>query len=101
MPTTAAADQVSTGNQPLAMVLPRTVSLYVVNYRDDTISKVRTSDFKILGALPTRHHPVGHHDAASRQGCRYAGSLGLPSTERHVGRGRPPRSACDGFRIAP
>ena len=35
------------------------LSLYVVNYSSDTMSKVRASDLKVLQTLPTGHHPIG------------------------------------------
>jgi DNA-binding beta-propeller fold protein YncE len=53
-------------------------SLYVVNYQDGTISKVRTSDMEILQTVHSGVHPVGiTYDAATRQVwvANYAGSL--------------------------
>lgn len=53
-------------------------SLYVVNYEDGTVSKVRTSDMEILQTEPSGVHPVGiTYDAATRQiwVANYAGTL--------------------------
>jgi len=53
-------------------------SLYVVNYEDGTVSKVRTSDMKILQTEPTGVHPVGiTYDPVTRQVwvANYAGTL--------------------------
>lgn len=53
-------------------------SLYVVNYQDGTVSKVRTSDMKILQTEPSGVHPVGiTYDPATRQVwvANYAGTL--------------------------
>jgi YVTN family beta-propeller protein len=53
-------------------------SLYVVNYQDGTISKVRTSDMEILQTVTSGVHPVGiAYDPATRQVwvANYAGSL--------------------------
>ncbi len=53
-------------------------SLYVVNYEDGTVSKVRTSDMKILQTEPSGVHPVGiTYDPATRQVwvANYAGTL--------------------------
>jgi YVTN family beta-propeller protein len=53
-------------------------SLYVVNYQDGTVSKVRTSDMEILQTVNSGIHPVGiTYDADTRQVwvANYAGSL--------------------------
>jgi DNA-binding beta-propeller fold protein YncE len=53
-------------------------SLYVVNYADGTVSKVRTSDMVVLQTLYSGVHPVGiTYDPASRQVwvANYVGSL--------------------------
>ena len=55
-------------------------SLYVVNYQDGTVSKVRTADMAILQTLSTGVHPVGiTYDPATRQVwvANYAGSLSV------------------------
>jgi YVTN family beta-propeller protein len=68
-----------TGVETRSMVLaPDGDSLYVVNYRDGTVSKVRTSDMKILQTLKSGGHPVGiTYDAATRGiwVANYTGSL--------------------------
>ena len=53
-------------------------SLYVVNYEDGTVSKVRTSDMKILQTEQSGMHPVGiTYDPATRAVwvANYTGSL--------------------------
>ena len=53
-------------------------SLYVVNYQDGTISKVRTSDMEILQTVYSGTHPVGiTYDPDTRQVwvANYAGTL--------------------------
>ncbi|MEY4174189.1 MAG: hypothetical protein RI900_1354 [Actinomycetota bacterium] len=53
-------------------------SLYVVNYEDGTVSKVRTSDMEILQTEPSGVHPVGiTYDPVTRQiwVANYAGTL--------------------------
>ncbi len=53
-------------------------SLYVVNYEDGTVSKVRTSDMEILQTEQSGVHPVGiTYDPATRQVwvANYAGTL--------------------------
>jgi YVTN family beta-propeller protein len=53
-------------------------SLYVVNYEDGTVSKVRTSDMEILQTEQSGVHPVGiTYDPATRQVwvATYAGTL--------------------------
>jgi YVTN family beta-propeller protein len=71
--------QVHTGTQTRSMVLSEDgLSLYVVNYQDGTVSKVRTSDMKVLQTLPSGVHPVGiTYDPATRQVwvANYAGTL--------------------------
>ena len=55
-------------------------SLYVVNYLDGTVSKVRTADFAVLQTEPSGVHPVGiTYDPAMRQiwVANYAGSLSI------------------------
>lgn len=50
-----------TGSHPRTIVLaPDGRSLYVVNYESRTLSKVRTSDMRVIQTLVTRGtHPVG------------------------------------------
>jgi DNA-binding beta-propeller fold protein YncE len=55
-------------------------SLYVVNYLDGTVSKVRTADMAILQTEHSRVRPVGITcDAATRRVwvANYAGSLSV------------------------
>ena len=35
------------------------LSLYVVNYESDSMSKVRASDLSVLQTIATNHHPIG------------------------------------------
>lgn len=69
----------STGTETRSMALSDDgESLYVVNYQDGTISKVRTADMKILQTEHAGVHPVGiTYDAATRQVwvANYTGSL--------------------------
>ena len=71
--------KVRTGQQPRSMVLSEDgASLYVVNYEDGTVSKVRTSDMEILQTEPSGVHPVGiTYDPVTRQVwvANYAGTL--------------------------
>jgi YVTN family beta-propeller protein len=53
-------------------------SLYVVNYEDGTVSKVRTADMEILQTEPSGVHPVGiTYDPTTREVwvANYAGTL--------------------------
>ncbi len=53
-------------------------SLYVVNYQDGTVSKVRTSDMEVLQTVYSGVHPVGiTYDPGTRQVwvANYAGTL--------------------------
>ena len=34
-------------------------ALYVVNYHSDTVSKLRTSDLRVLQVVRTNRHPIG------------------------------------------
>jgi DNA-binding beta-propeller fold protein YncE len=55
-------------------------SLYVVNYLDGTVSKVRTADMAILQTEHSGVRPVGiTYDAATRRVwvANYAGSLSV------------------------
>ena len=69
----------STGTETRSMAIAEDgESLYVVNYRDGTMSKVRASDMTILQTLDTGVHPVGiTYDPVSRQVwvANYAGTL--------------------------
>jgi YVTN family beta-propeller protein len=73
------AGRVATGVQPRTMVLtPDGTALFVVNYQDGTVSKVRTSDMSVLQELYSGVHPVGiTYDSETRQVwvANYAGSL--------------------------
>lgn len=68
-----------TGDETRTMALADDgASLYVVNYRDGTVSKVRTSDMAILQTVYSGVHPVGiTYDPPTRQVwvANYAGSL--------------------------
>jgi YVTN family beta-propeller protein len=61
--------KVRTGSAPRSTVLSADGQfLYVVNYFSNTVSKVRTSDFKVLQSLPTDTHPIGiTYDPDTRQ----------------------------------
>jgi YVTN family beta-propeller protein len=53
-------------------------SLYVVNYQDDQLSKIRTSDMKVIQTIATGDRPIGvTYDAEMRQVwvANYSGSL--------------------------
>jgi YVTN family beta-propeller protein len=69
----------STGNGTRTMAMSDDgESLYVVNYHDGTVSKVRTSDMEIIQTEYSGVHPVGiTYDADTRQiwVSNYAGSL--------------------------
>ena len=71
----------ATGTQPRSMAIAEDgESLYVVNYQDGTVSKVRASDMTVLQTLATGFHPVGiTYDPATRQVwvANYAGSLSV------------------------
>ena len=79
--TGTVAGEVGTGEQPRSMVLAEDgASLYVVNYVDGTVSKVRTADMVVLQAEHSGVHPVGiTYDAATRRiwVANYAGSLSV------------------------
>ena len=76
---TGVADTVTTGDGTRTMALADDgESLYVVNYHDGTVSKVRTSDMTILQTQYSGIHPVGiTYDPETRQVwvANYAGSL--------------------------
>ncbi len=75
----------STGTQTRTMAISDDgESLYVVNYEDGTVSKVRTSDMEILQTIYSGYHPVGiTYDADTRQVwvANYAGSLSVFTDE--------------------
>ena len=53
-------------------------SLYVVNYDSNTMSKVRTSDMKVIQVVNTNAAPIGiTYDAPSKSVwvCCYSGSI--------------------------
>ena len=53
-------------------------SLYVVNYASNTMSKVRTSDMKVIQVVNTNAAPIGiTYDAPSKSVwvCCYTGSI--------------------------
>ena len=51
---------VRTGKAPRSMVLSRDGQyLYVVNYKSNTMSKVRASDMSIIESVKTKSHPIG------------------------------------------
>ena len=44
------------------------LSLYVVNYESDTVSKVDATTMEVVQTLPVPHHPIGiTFDSATRQ----------------------------------
>lgn len=63
------AESVRTGREARSMVLsPQGRSLYVVNYGDDTMTKVRTDSMQVVQTVATRTKPIGiTFDAATRQ----------------------------------
>ena len=70
---------VATGREPRTMVMsPDGTALYVVNYLDDTLSKVRTSDMSVIQTVPTGDRPIGvTFDARTNRVwvANYSGSL--------------------------
>ena len=57
---------------------PDGLSLYVVNYESDSVSKVRTSDMKELQELKVGHHPIGITYVESHGeiwACTYGGTI--------------------------
>lgn len=71
--------KVNTGNAPRSTVLSDDAEfIYVVNYNSNTVSKVRTSDMKIMQTLKTEAHPIGiTYDPKTHQvwvAC-YSGSI--------------------------
>ncbi|NBY11670.1 MAG: hypothetical protein EBQ75_01405 [Actinobacteria bacterium] len=70
---------VSTGREPRTMVIsPDGTALYVVNYLDDALSKVRTSDMAVIQSVPTGDRPIGvTYDAGTSRVwvANYSGSL--------------------------
>jgi YVTN family beta-propeller protein len=57
---TGAVTKVSTGTAPRSMTIaPDGRSLYVVNYESGTVSKVRTSDMRVLQTAAACYHPIG------------------------------------------
>jgi YVTN family beta-propeller protein len=52
--------RVATGAAPRSMTIAEDGrSLYVVNYRSGTVSKLRTSDLRVLQVVRTNRHPIG------------------------------------------
>jgi YVTN family beta-propeller protein len=52
--------RVATGEAPRSMDISADGTvLYVVNYRSDSVSKVRTSDLEVLQTVPTELRPIG------------------------------------------
>jgi DNA-binding beta-propeller fold protein YncE len=57
---TGAVTKVSIGTAPRSMTIaPDGRSLYVVNYESGTVSKVRTSDMRVLQTTAACYHPIG------------------------------------------
>ena len=57
---TGALDKVTTGTAPRSLAMaPDGRSLYVVNYESGTVSKVRSSDMRVLQSVAACHHPIG------------------------------------------
>jgi YVTN family beta-propeller protein len=51
---------VRTGQAPRSAALsPDGTALFVVNYESDTVSRLRTSDMKVLESRHVDHHPIG------------------------------------------
>jgi YVTN family beta-propeller protein len=52
--------KIKTGNAPRSMTLSKTGKyLYVVNYNSHTVTKIRTSDMKLLQTVKTPPNPIG------------------------------------------
>jgi len=71
--------KVTTGNAPRSMVISDDGQrLYVVNYNSNTVSKVRTSDMKVLQTVNVNASPIGiTYDPETREvwvAC-YSGSI--------------------------
>jgi YVTN family beta-propeller protein len=70
---------VRTGTEPRTMVMSEDgESLYVVNYQDDVLSKIRTSDMQVIQTIATGDRPIGvTYDAEMRHVwvANYSGSL--------------------------
>lgn len=76
---TGKTTKVATGSQPRSMTMaPDGRSLYVVNYASNTLSKVRTSDMKVVQTVNTNPAPIGiTYDIPTRSVwvCCYGGSI--------------------------
>jgi len=77
--TRKVVDKVYTGAQPRSMAIaPDGKSLYVVNYDSSTMTKVRTSDMKVIQTVSTNALPIGiTYDLPTRSVwvCCYTGSI--------------------------
>ena len=52
--------RVATGSAPRSMTIAEDGrALYVVNYQSGTVSKLRTSDLRVLQVVRTNRHPIG------------------------------------------
>ena len=52
--------KVATGSDPRSMAISADgLSLYVVNYNSNTISKLASSDLHVIQTVPTPSHPIG------------------------------------------
>ena len=59
--------RVATGAAPRSMTIAEDGrSLYVVNYHSDTVSKLRTSDLRVLQVVRTNRHPMGSPTTSTR-----------------------------------
>jgi YVTN family beta-propeller protein len=71
--------RVATGDAPRSMDISADgTALYVVNYRSDSVSKVRTSDLTVLKTEPVEPRPIGiTYDRATAQVwvAHYSGSI--------------------------
>jgi YVTN family beta-propeller protein len=74
-------DRVRTGRAPRSAVLsPDGTALFVVNYESGTVSRVRTSDLKVLESRPVDHHPIGiTYNPATQEVwvCSYIGVINV------------------------
>jgi YVTN family beta-propeller protein len=74
---------VRTGQQPRSSVLsPDATALFVVNYESDTVSRVRTSDLKVLESRHVDHHPIGiTYNPVTQEVwvCSYIGAINVLS----------------------
>ncbi len=52
--------RLATGSQPRSAAISTDgTAVYVVNYDDSTVSKIRTSDMSLIEEVPAGYHPIG------------------------------------------